>query len=70
MKLYKLLVKDLTVEELIQYVINYRQAISQMTKSYNESTSSAFKRSVTCRIRHKQQVIAQLQELIQNLEAV
>ena len=68
MRQIKLLVDGLTAEELIQLVVNNRQAISQMTKSYNESTSSAFKRSVTCRIRHKQQVIAQLQQLIQNLE--
>ena len=70
MKQIKLRVDGLTVEELIQLVINNQQSISLMTKTYNESTSSSFKRSLTSKIREHQQVIVQLQRIIQQMETV
>jgi hypothetical protein len=68
MKQVKLRIDGLTVNELAQLVINNQEAISRMSKTYNESTSGAFKRSTTSKIREHQQVIAQLQQIIQNLE--
>jgi hypothetical protein len=68
MKQIKLRIDGLTVEQLAQLVINNQEAISLMSKTYNESTSSAFKRSVTSKVRQHQQVIGQLQQVIRNLE--
>jgi hypothetical protein len=61
MKTPTLRVDGLTVKQLQQLIVNNHLAAVKMLETYNQSTSSGFKRSLTSKIRQHELVIQALQ---------